>query len=519
MRFSVSNVRCLSRSAIVAVFALAALAGQAGCGEAPPPPPADPAAAAEQARIDASRKKIDEAALAIDEKRYAEAREMLDEARKLNIESHRFEIDEQTEKLDRREAKLWANEVSEQLDEKQCVEAFGELAKQIEERDSKAFTEELRKLVEAQAVACASGKLDELAGAGKFAEARAFLEAEATREVLGEAPWKKLSVELEGTNTEALAGQLAEDIKAARWGVAVEKVEAAQKRGDATQGIAQSVLARVRAAATPVLTAEAGKAVGTRDAADALKEVDAMIAKLGWQALSEGAAELARDRALPEELGRKRSALAAWVESQRLKMKPLKKWEKRWAHGKVAVSPAASAEGASKRDLRPAAEVWVLGQTKDLALITEVAPGAAPLNEALEVAIGWVPRKRLAGESTADWVPPNDQLEGERVWAPLRDKPTALELGIVDAVKGNDVFVKRIADDVVVKLSRSQLRNGRLDKGTKVLTLCDEDNQPATVFEHIQGTRVARVQCEGGLQKEQPLASLRSRPDLLPASK
>lgn len=511
----------LLRPALLGALALAALTGAAGCGgeTAERAAPGDGVSAAEQARIDKSRSKIDEASRAVDEKRYADARKGLDEADALGVESHRFEIGEVREKLDKREAKLWANEVADPFEQKDCEGAFAELGKQMDARKSAVFSGEVRKLVHAPAVACASAKLDELTAASKFAEARAFLAAEPTRAVLGDPSWKKLSAELEGTITEALGAQLEEDLKAKRWAAAADKVDAATKKGDATESIARALTEKIRVQAAPALTADAAKGVGARDAAATLKQVDAAITRLGWQALSADLAGLAKDQALPEDLGRKRGALAAWVESQRLKMKPLKKPEKRWAHGTVAVAPSGSAEGQSRRDIKPSTEVWVIGQTKDLALITEADPGAAPLSAALEQALGWVPVKRLAAEPTADWIPPDDQLEGQRVWGPLREKQPTLELGVVSEVKGGDIFVKRLADDQVVKVTRKQLRNGRLDKGTKVLTLCQAENDLATVFELLPGGRIARVQCEGGVQKEQPLASLRSRPDLLPPSK
>ncbi|AKT40496.1 uncharacterized protein CMC5_046510 [Chondromyces crocatus] len=502
-------------------MALTALTGPLGCAEegAARPGPAAGTDAAEQARIETSRKKIDEAALAIDEKRYADARKLLGEAEKLAIESHRFEIGEQREKLDKREAKLWANDVSEQLDNKQCAEAFTALSKQIEERNSEVFKAEVRKLVQAQAAACASGKLDELAVAGKFSEARSFLGAEGTRKVLGDAVWKKLSAETEGTIVEALAGQLADDLRAKRWSAAADQVDEALKRGDATEAVARALMVRVRAAAAPELIAQAARGVGSRNAAADLKEVDAQIARLGWEVQAADLAGVAKDKAMPQELARKRTALATYLETQRLKVKPPKKSEKRWAHGTVAVAPAESAEGASRRDLKTGTPVWVIGQTKDLALITEQDPGAAGFNAALELALGWVPVGRLAAEDTAEWLPPNDQLKGAQVWGPLREKEPLLELGTVTEVKGNEVTVTRLADDVEVKTTRDKLRKGQLVKGMKVLTLCDQENQAATIFEHVQGMRVARVQCDGGLQKEQPLSSLRSRADLLPVSK
>jgi hypothetical protein len=505
---------------LLVAAAVAALAGAAGCEETTTPTePTTAADPAETARIQTSRKRIDDASLAIDEKRYAEARKLLDEAKKMAVESHRFEVSELLEKLDKREAKLWANEVSERLDQKECADAFKELAAQMEALQSEVFTHEVRKLVSKQAVGCVSSKIDEATTAGKFAEARAIVDADTTKAALGDAAWKKLSAELGETITEAIAGQLADDLKAKRWGQAVDRLEAAVKKGDATEAQARAILGRIRGAAAPELTAEAAKAIGTKDAAAALKQVDGVIAKLGWQAMAPDAAALAQDKALPEALGQKREALAAWVETQRVKMKPLKKVEKRWTHGKVAVLPAASTEGASKRDLKPSTEVWVLGQTKELALVTEVDPGNATLAAALDKVLGWVPVKRLAAESTADWIPPDDQLKGERVWGPLRDKQPTLELGVVEGVVGGEITVKRLADDALIKVTRGQLRNGRLAQGTKVLAFCKAEGDVATIFEMLPGARVARIQCEGGMQKEESLASLRTKPELLPPSK
>jgi len=79
--------------------------------------------------------------------------------------------------------------------------------------------------------------------------------------------------------------------------------------------------------------------------------------------------------------------------------------------------------------------------------------------------------------------------------------------------------VRRLADDAEIKLPRKQLRSGRLAPGTKVLALCKSENEPATIIDVPPAGRVARIQCDGGMQKEEPLASLRSRPDLLPRSR
>ncbi|WP_437841117.1 hypothetical protein [Sorangium sp. So ce1153] len=514
------SLALLLRRPVWIVLALAALPAAASCAAEPAARPGPrPEVTAEMARIQESRRRIDEASRALSDKRYAEARALLDRASGLGVDSHRYEIGELREKLDRREAKLWATETAELLEQRECEAAFGKLSARIDELKSEAFTQEARRLVASEAVACASGKVDAATTAGKFAEARAFLAAAPTRNALGDAASERLAAELDATVAEALYGQVEPDVAAGRWASAVEKLDAAVKRGDASEDQGRALLGRVRAAATPRLTEVAGKAVGTQGAAAALKELDATIALLRWEALAPGAEELPGSSALPEALARKRAALAAWVEAVRVQMKPMKKPEKRWSHGTVALAPAADVEGEAKQSLPPSTPVWIIGQAKQRALVTAVDPGSAALATALDLAIGWAPLPRLAPEPTADWLPPNDQLKGERVWGPLREKQPTLELGVVSEVRGADIIVQRLADDAEVKVSRKQLRSGRLAPGTRVLALCTSENEPATIVDVPPTGRVARIQCEGGAQKEEPLASLRSRPDLLPGSR
>ncbi|WP_437738055.1 hypothetical protein [Sorangium sp. So ce1335] len=500
---------------------LAALAAAAGCAaETGARPEPRPAVTAEMARIAESRRRIDDAGRALSDRRYADARALLDGASGLGVDSHRYEIGELREKVDRREAKQWAAEADALLEQRDCEGAFATLSARMDELKSEAFTQEVRKLVATQAVACADGKVDAATTAGKFAEARAFLAAAPTRNALGDASAERLTAELDATIAEALYAQVEPDVEAGRWADAVGKLDAAVKRGDASEEQGRALLGRVRAAAAPRLAELAGKAVGAQNAAATLAQLDETIALLRWEAPAPGVGELPGSSALPEALDRKRDALAAWVEAMRVRMTPMKRPEKRWTHGAVALAPASSIDGEAKRRLAPSTPVWVLGQAQQRALVAAVDPGTGVLATALEAAIGWAPLPRLAAQPTVDWLPPNDQLEGERVWGPLREKQPTLELGVVSAVRGDDIVVRRLADDVEVTLKRRQLRSGRLPPGTRVLALCKSENEPATIVDAVPPTgRVARIQCAGGEQKDEPLASLRSRPDLLPASR
>jgi hypothetical protein len=126
---------------------------------------------------------------------------------------------------------------------------------------------------------------------------------------------------------------------------------------------------------------------------------------------------------------------------------------------------------------------------------------------------------RLSKENTADWLVPDDQLKGERVWGPLRQGEPTWELGSVAEVSGKDITVKRLADGAPFKLTRQKLRSGRLAPGTKVITFCVAKDQPAQVVEVPPPFRSAKLKCDGGQEKDEDLASLRSKPELLPPTK
>lgn len=510
------------RALAASLFAALAL-GSVGCAEgAPPVTPktaVDGADAAEAAKQKEGQKKIDDANKALGSKAFRKARKLLKEAAALGVESQRFEIDETLEKLDKKDAKHWSNEVSERLAAKECASAFKSLVEQMDLVKSEGFTRELRKLVADKAVKCVNAKVDESTLAGKFAEARALVNAEDTKGVLG-AGWKKVSSELDATITDALRGIVAEDLKAKKWTEALAKLDATVKKGDAGEAEGAAILASIRDALAPEVVAMAARAVATRDAAATLKQVDGLIALVRWQTLPPDQAELAKDKATPADVVKARDTLATWVEAQKASMKVLKAPEKRWTYGKIALVPPTKIDGESKIDLNASSEVWVIGQTKEKALVSSEDPGKAPLPQALAKAVGWVPLGSLAKEATADWLLPDAQLKGTPVWGPLRAPDTGYELGTVDEVKGKDVMVKRAADDKLVQVPRKALRSGRLAVGTKVLAFCTAKDQPATVTEVLPNGRGVKLKCDAGdVTKEEQLPSLRTKVELLPPSK
>jgi hypothetical protein len=512
--------RPVARLLRAASFSILAL-GAAACEDAAtdkkgPTTAADPG---EQAKIDQAKKLIAQANDALADKSYGKARKHLKQAQELGVESLRFEIEEAMEKVDKRQAKLWAGEVTESFQNKDCAGAFKQLDEPLKTlAESEAFTRELRRLVGADALACLQSKVDEKVTAGAFADARALVSAAETKTVLGPTAWKKLNVELEGTILEALKGQIDGDLKARKWAQAVAKIEAAGKKGDANEEQVAALIAAVREGVGPEIAALAARAIGQNDAPATLKQLDQLVKTAHWEIAEPGMAGIG-DKALPEELAGKREALAIWVEGVRGGMKPLKRGEPRWTHGKVPVHPASKIDAASKRDIPHGTQVWILGTAKNMALVTTTDPGTASLAQLLDKVTGWAALDRLSSANTADWLVPDDQLKGQRVWGPLRAPDPLYELGVVMEVAGRDITVQRLADGHNIKLTRGKLRSGRLAPGTKVLTFCTAKEQPAQVVELPVSARSAKLKCDGGQEKEEDLASLRSKPELLPPTR
>jgi len=518
MRTSISTLPLLARLAA----ALTLAATFAACGP-PPPPPKPPESSEERAekeKIKQAKALIAKADDAYSQKEFDEARKLLRQASDFGLPSLEFQIGEELEKVDKRHAKLWANEVEPALKDGDCKSAFAEIAAPMRDLESEAFVREIRRLIGAQALACVQTKVDEATVAGKFSAARAIVGNDDTKTVLGSTAQKKLVTEVDATVFEAKKAALAEPLGQKKWEDALAMIADAKKNGDVGEEGEKGLLSVVRAAIAPEIAVMAARGVGQgRDAPKTLEEVDRLIKLVSWEVMGPDLAAIAKDKAAPEMVARKRQALAVWVEAQRIKMKPGKRLEQRWTHGKVAVVPSAKTDAPSKRDVQPAAQVWIIGQTKDLALVMDADPGNVSLDVMLERAIGWVPLARLATKDTTTWIPPDDQLVGTRVWAPLRQGEKNYELGTVSALKGQDVVVKRLADDKEITVKRGTLRLARLVPGAKLVAFCQAKTQIVTLEEMLPDQRTVRLVCDGGLRKDEVLPGLRARPEDLPPPK
>ena len=524
--FLARSVVVRSAARVLRVAALSMLASGAlalaGCEDETPvkKDPATAADPAEQAKLDKGKQLIRDGNDAFRDEKYDRARKLFAQALELGNESQRFEIDEAVEKLDKKQAKLWANEVEDAFKNKDCKGAIKELQQPLKDLGgSEAFVRELRRLVGADALKCAQDAVDAKILGMDYAGARKAASAPDVTGVLGPATSQKLAAELEGTILESLRTQLGPDLKAKKWAAAAEKIEAFAKKGDATEDQVESLIGAVREGIGPEIAALAARSVGKPDAAAALKQIDQDAKLARWAIVEPGLAKLEVGAALPEELTKKRAELAIWVEAQRLKMRPLAKPEVRWTHGKIDLFSPAHVDTPSGTSIAHGTQVWILGTNGDKALVTTTDPAGSLLTQMLDKVVGWASSERLVKENTTDWLVPDDQLVGQRVWGPLRPPDGMWELGTVTHVSGKDITVQRLADGAPFKLTRQKLRSGRLSPGTRVLTFCLAKDQPAQVIEVPKTARSAKLKCDGGQEKEEDLASLRSKPELLPQTK
>ena len=511
--------RTLARLFGAASLALSLLA--AGCEEQPAQKgPKNALDAAEQARIRQGRKLLVQAEDAINEKKFDVARKALRKAEQLSVESLRFEIEETIEKVDKRHAKLWANEVAEDFKNKNCVGALKQLAEPLKANaESEAFLRELSRLVGPDVLTCAQAAADQLVLGLDYVGARKAIAGSDTKTLLGSTAWKKLRAELETTILEGLRAQIAADMKARKWAAAAEKIDAAEKKGDATEKQVAALYQGIRDAVAPEIASTIARSIGKRDARAGLRHVDALAKVARWVITGADIAALQIGAALPEELSKKRETLSTWVEAQRLAMVALSRPEARYAHGKIQVFPANQSSSPSKSEIPHGTKIWVLGVGRGLALVTTTDPSGSRLVDLLDKVAGWAPTKHLVKDNPIDWLLPEDQIKGQRVWGPLRAGHPLWELGVVMSIQGRDLTVQRLADGQNFKMPRSKLRSGRLSPGTRVLTFCVAKEQPAQVVEVPPSGRTAKLKCDGGQEKEEDLASLRSKPEILPVTK
>jgi hypothetical protein len=257
-------------------------------------------------------------------------------------------------------------------------------------------------------------------------------------------------------------------------------------------------------------------AIGTKKKLEKpLADLDAVAKTIKWTEL-------------PAELVKARTALGTWIECLRLRCTTPKP-EARFTYGKLAVLPGPASTAASTLALPTAKKVWIVARAGQIVLLAAEQPGAnAAVKDRILASVGWVPEETLKKDDTSDWLAAGDDLKGQRVFGPLREKAKLLYLGFVIDLDGNDAKVKRVGEDQILTLPRTDLRIGRLPKGQKVLAACPgQPERTVAIVDHEVAPRPGTMPqvnliCPGadggdGYAYDEFIGAIAVEPDWVPA--
>jgi hypothetical protein len=369
-----------------------------------------------------------------------------------------------------------------------------------------------------------------------------------------------LAKQLEAAIMEALDARVAEPTNARDWPKVTAALHAAVKSGEAGTEHREKLLASVRQGISEDIEKIVGESFGQpKGAKEALARVDTLLAAGFWKprpvaadkSVDPETARLMRllepktetkpaetkagdepTQVLPEKLDKARRELAFWVGCDALKCKGTDPAQQ-WTYGHAPLhSPLAPKESTNQK-INTGKPVWRIAEGGGLTLVALKDPGALPdLKARAHAGVGWVPSNALKAQDTSEWLPPGDSLVGTRVWAPLRENATDLELGKVIGIDGPNVQVQRLADQNVMLVARNRLHFGLAKKGTKVLALCGTTSmQPAVIEKVIEpkheslGDPRAVLRClddkgnPGSKTREDPLGAVRTKREWLPPQK
>lgn len=451
---------------------------------------------------------LEQAKKAMAEGDWATAHDRAEEAREYAALDRTREALAVEKEIDEKRAAEVAASAKKQAGQGKCASALKSVATPLRQKPSAHFKETLQKLAQDTLLDCMEAKMGEDVKAGNVEAARALLSSpDATTSLSNDGfteAGKRLKKLIVGESTKEIQPLL----EAKKWQEAIDRLNALQKDG--------KISAAERPLADEILR-------------DALHQHLLALGKEGLTAKkpSEVAAELDRElalgkwKAVPADVvaAKKELAIAVECEKRRCKMASPKA---QWAWGALGVAPAQDAEAEATATVEHGQQVWLLGAGAHEALIATEDPGAASGGALFAKAAGWVDKKLLRPSSTKNTLPPTEQLEGFRVWAPLRPPDKALHLGIVSKVDGKKVTVKRIADGGEVTLDVKALRAGTLDEGVKVMAFCAD--QVHTEVARIQsvvsedaGKPKVKITCEkGDITRVEVAGALTTKPEWLP---
>lgn len=461
--------------------------------------------------------KLAEAKKALSDGNAEKARTLADQARNAADESDMMTVLEFLGEVDRHEGTVVGQEAADKAESGDCAGAIDMVSVAAQRAPRPRFVVPLREVSEPALVECLAKEMDRAAAKGDFDAARTSIERTPAKVALGAAPRKKLAERLHEGIVRYVARGAEVDAREGRYDEAAGKIEEALAQGVLDTEDAPAAFAIIQAAAVPRQIEAVTAAIGARKKPETpLADLEAVRKTIKWTDL-------------PPDLAKARTALASWVECLRLRCTTPKP-EARFTYGKLDVAPGGASAAASKESLSSAKKVWIVARAGKLVLLgAQEVRADVTVKDRMLAAFGWVPEDKLKTDDTGDWLPPGDDLKGQRVFGPLRENAKLLYLGYVMDVDGSDAKIKRLGEDQILTLPRAALRVGRLPKGQKVLAACPgQSDRSIAVVDHEVAPRPGAVMpqvnllCSGadggdGFAYDEFVGAIAVQPDWVPA--
>lgn len=413
--------------------------------------------------------------------------------------------------IDDKRAEQVASDAKKLAQDGKCASALKAVAVPVRQKVREHFKTEVRKRSRESLVGCLSQKLEQEVDAGNVEAARTMLASPDATAALDKPGYDQAEQALKKAIVKQSTSAIQPLLSSQNWSEALAKLDELQKQG--TLGSAEYPLAfeLVQDAIKAHLLKLAESGLTAKKPAEVAQDFDQQLA-------------IAKFKLVPKELSAARARLAIAVECEEQRCK-LGSAGPVWAWGAVALHPPADASAEPKSNLRHAQKVWVIGKGKQRVLVATEDPAGASGSALFDKASGWADPKNLENADTRLWLPPEDQLAGVQVWAPLRPPSKDYLLGKVEKVEGKNAIVERMADGRNETVDLKSLRIGSLDQGLKVMAFCADPLKPEpakveSVVTTSGGTPKVKVVCDkGGVQKVEVAGALTSKAEWLPPRK
>jgi hypothetical protein len=355
-----------------------------------------------------------------------------------------------------------------------------------------------------------SKEIEKEVNAGKPDAARQLINTPDATTALPADGYNQLGLKLQKLVVDKSASEIQPLLAEKKWNEAITKLGELEKSGLLTAEDQVVAFALVQNAIRTQVLELAKQALSAPKPA----ELEAQIATL---------VEIAKWKAVPQEVRLARSKLKATLECDKLRCK-FQKPVPAWAWGTIDIHPLDAHDGAATGKLKHAQKVWVVAKSKDVSLVAGEDPGSAERAALLDKAVGWVQAANLKPVDTELWLPPAEELVGVQVWGPLRPNVKDYFLGVVTKVEGDKITVRRYADNLPHTVDAASLRSGKLTQGLKVMAFCADQlhSEPAKIDSIVStqgGSPKVQILCDKGTMRVDLAGSLSSKPEWLPPRK